>query len=373
MNSPRFRPLIKSLVMVSVTLVLIVGTMLAGEYYLRANDARRFARPTTIPGLKYELVPSYRGVYKGIEYRTNEYGFRGPEIAMAKPKGEFRILFLGDSIVQGGLVNEDQAVGARLQTLWQAQAGHEKTLVINGGVSSYDANDYLALYKNKGYKFDPDFVVVGLFLNDNFRYIAREKFAAVAHAPHWWERSVLLRTIVNTASEPQARSFDPPTVENHQLMSQIAQAIPEPSSVEALVKFFQQHNYPLDPITNESLPFVFDMNAWAQVRAPVSELAELVRAHHARLLFIILPVEFQLVEGYSYPQPQQFVMEMCSSLGIDVIDAAPILRKLQADSGRSVYHQRGDMIHFDASAHAAIAQAAFTRMQQVPATIPSTR
>ena len=355
-------------IMLTVALVLIGALVLATEYYLRANDARRFVRATTIPGLKYELVPSYRGTYKGVEYRTNAFGFRGADFPMRKPAGEYRILFLGDSIVQGGLVEEQAAMGARLEALWQTQPEHARTRVINAGVSSYDANDYLALYQHKGVKFDPDFVIVGLFLNDNFRYIAKEKFDAVTRPPRWWERSVLLRTIADVAALAHDRSFDPAANSDPVLLAQIASAIPDPPSVHALVQFFNQRRYPLELITREALPFVFDLHAWEQVRTPVAALARLVQEHHAGLLFVVLPVEFQLAQGYHYPQPQQFIMEMCAAHGIDVIDATPVLRKLQIESGRSVYHQRGDMIHFDGTAHAAIAQTIFEHMRPIKTT-----
>ena len=350
-------------IMLLVTVALIGGLVLATEYYLRTNDARRFIRATSIPGLKYELVPNYRGTYKGVEYRTNEFGFRGADFPMRKPPGEYRILFLGDSIVQGGLVAEQAAMGAQLEALWQKQPRHGRTRVINAGVSSYDANDYLALYQHKGVKFDPDFVVVGLFLNDNFRYIAKEKFAAVAGPPRWWEHSVLLRTIVDIAALSASRSFDPAVNSDPTLLAKISDIIPDSASIRALVEFFNQHQYPLDLIIKESLPFVFDLPAWDQTRSPIAELTRQVQGHHAGLLFVVLPLEFQLAPGYVYPQPQLSIMAMCAALGIDVIDAAPVLRKLQLDTGQSVYQQRGDMIHFDATAHAAIAQAIFEHMQ----------
>ena len=79
------------IIMLNVTGVLIVALVLAIEYYLRANDARRSVRATTIPGLNYEPVPSYRRTYKGVEYRTNKFGFRGADFPMRKPAGEYRI------------------------------------------------------------------------------------------------------------------------------------------------------------------------------------------------------------------------------------------------------------------------------------------
>ena len=308
-------PRVNLIIMLIVTGVLIVALVLATEYYLRANDARRFVRATTIPGLKYELVPSYRRTYKGVEYRTNKFGFRGADFPMRKPAGEYRILFLGDSIVHGGLVEEQAAMGAQLEAMWQTPPEHARIRVINAGVSSYDANDYLALYQHKGVKFDPDFVVVGLFLNDNFRYIAKEKFDAVVRPPGLWERSVLLRTIADVAAPAHGRSFDPAANSDLALLAQIASAIPDSPSVHALVQFFNQRRYPLDLITRESLPFVFDLHAWEQVRTPVTELARLVHEHHAGLLFVVLPIEFQLAQDYVYPQPQQFIMEMCAARG----------------------------------------------------------
>ena len=350
------------------TTALVIGLIatltLAAEWYLRVTNASRFIRATTIPGLKYELVPNYHGFYKGVDYRTNQYSFRGESFPRVKPPGEYRVLFLGDSIVQGGHVNEDEAVGARLQALWRTRKGFEKARVINAGVSSYDANDYLAMYKYKGHKFAPDYVVVGLFLNDNARFITTPSIPTVAGKTDFWQRSFLLRAVAdaisNTGVGTAARRANPDPA----LLAEIAAAIPDPASVRALIRFYDQHKYPLDLVTKESLPAVFDMQAWAQVRAPLGQLAEQLRQHHAGLLVVVLPLEFQLTNGYAYPEPQKSIVEMCKSLSIDVIDAAPVLRDLQQQTGQSIYHRPGDMMHFNAAAHAAIAHQIFAHLAQ---------
>ena len=356
----------RSLLLATIALALALsGTlMLAAEWYLCATDASRFIRPTTIPGLKYELVPNYHGFYKGIDYRTNQYGFRGESFPRVKPSGEYRVLFLGDSIVQGGHVNEDEAVGARLQALWRTRKGFENTRVINAGVSSYDANDYLAMFKYKGYKFAPDYVVVGLFLNDNARFIAKPSLPTGADKPDFWRRSFLLRAVADAISNAGIGSAARRAKPDPDPLAEIAAAIPDPASVRALIRFFDQHQYPLDLVTKESLPAVFDLQAWAQVRAPLGQLAEQVRQHHAGLLVVVLPLEFQLTNGYVYPEPQKSIAEMCKSLNIDVLDAAPVLRELQRQTGRSIYHRQGDMMHFNAAAHAAVAHQIFEHLAQ---------
>lgn len=342
----------------ALTLSIIGLLVIGAEIYLRVTRGDNFTRPTQVPGLRHELIPNYRGVYKGVEYRTNRYGFRGEDFPLGKPPAEFRIFVLGDSIAQGGHVKEDESLGSRLQQLFRASAGFEHARVINAGVSGYDINDYLATYRYKGIQFDPDYVVVGLTLNDHFPFIRKESLGESQGNPAFWERSLLLRTIAGAIAAQMPRS------DRAQQLAKLAAAIPDPGSVDALANFLDRRHYTVDMLDRESLLLMYDIHAWEQIRGPLGELANLARQHQAGFLVVISPVEFQLQEGFVYPQPQKLIREICVSLGIEVLDMAPVLSSLQKRAGHSLYAPRGDMVHFNAEAHAAVAQAIYNYMEQ---------
>ncbi len=349
-----------------LTLAAIGLLFVGAEVYLRVAKGENFTRPTQIPGLRHELIPNYKGIYKGVEYRTNQYGFRGGDFPVAKPPGEYRILILGDSIAQGGHVKEDEAMGAQLQHLLAARAGFEHTRVINGGVSGYDINDYLATYRYKGIKFDPDYIVVGLTLNDHFPFIGKEHLPATNEQPSVWEHSLVLRSIVSAIAAQW------PQKSRSQQIAELAAAIPDPVSVAALVGFLDKRHYTVGMLERESLLLMYDLDAWQHIRAPLRELAELARNHGAGLLVVVLPVEFQLQEGFDYPQPQKLIGEICASLGIQVLDVKQVLKTVQEQKGHSLYARHGDMGHFNAEAHAAVARAISDYMQHSGALVAPT-
>jgi hypothetical protein len=69
----------------------------------------------------YKPVPHQTAWSGGAPVRTNAYGFRGPEWAVPKPPGTFRVMVLGDSLSFGNLVAYEDTFAARLQDALRAQ------------------------------------------------------------------------------------------------------------------------------------------------------------------------------------------------------------------------------------------------------------
>jgi len=97
--------------------------------------------------------PDYAG-------RVNSHGTLGPEFAAKKPRGEFRILCIGDSTMEGVGVAADSSLPARLRALLPAAT------VINAGVGLHNSQftrDYLS---ERLLDFEPDLVVIRSSYND---------------------------------------------------------------------------------------------------------------------------------------------------------------------------------------------------------------
>ena len=343
---------------------------LAGELYLRLSVPWHFLRPSSIPGLPYELTPNYKATYLGVEYRHNRFGLRGEDFPLEKPDGEYRILFVGDSIVQGAYVREEEGVAEQLQARWRQRSGYENTRVINAGVTSYDLKRYLTFYQHKGAKFEPDVVLIGLFMNDHHPYLSEGILQATERRPRWWERSYLLNRLITGFPVFEAFMLRPAEPVSREIVERLSTFSLDPGSASALGRFAEQRNYSLAQIVQEYLPTLYDLEAWRRIEEPFREFDRLVREKRARLMVVIFPMEFQLAEGFSYGQPQKLISEIGDSLGIPVLDSTPVLRSLQRRLGRSIYHRNGDMIHFDAQGHAAVAEAIFNHQQ---ALIPERR
>src|SRR5215207_973150 len=70
------------------------------------------------PGAGYTLMkPESHYEWQSISVDINSHGLRGPETTYDKPAGTFRILNLGDSIVMGWGVRQEDTYGRQLELL----------------------------------------------------------------------------------------------------------------------------------------------------------------------------------------------------------------------------------------------------------------
>lgn len=113
-----------------------------------------FFRPSDLLG--YEHVPNRK-------QRTNSYGLVSKEYDLKKDKGVYRILILGDSIAEQKWsadfleeeLNKNKSLGLSYRfEIW------------NAGVGGYDVRRYALFLKYKGLAYNPDMVIVFLFMND---------------------------------------------------------------------------------------------------------------------------------------------------------------------------------------------------------------
>jgi lysophospholipase L1-like esterase len=173
----------------TISLVSLFATLLAGELLLRSCDAlaRRAppnrdisvelewqwaldhlagkGRPELInvfhPQLGYVTAPSLRGG----EIRTNSAGMRSDrEFEPARSPGVPRMLFVGDSYTFGYMVPNEQAWGEVLNREYLPEWE-----VLNFGVPGYGTDQALLAYETLGERYSPDVVVLGFFVRDFVR------------------------------------------------------------------------------------------------------------------------------------------------------------------------------------------------------------
>lgn len=99
------------------------------------------------------------------EFVTNGKGFRDTrEFPYEKPPGTVRVVVLGDSHTQGYEARQDHTFSAFLERYLRQRGVRAE--VINTGVSGFSTEEELLLLENEGYRYQPDYVVLGLFAND---------------------------------------------------------------------------------------------------------------------------------------------------------------------------------------------------------------
>jgi lysophospholipase L1-like esterase len=104
----------------------------------------------------------------------NRDGFRGPDRQIPKPGATYRILAVGDSVVQAiaGDVRYEQTWEQRLDTSLNADATtgsparSRRYEVINAGVPGFSSWQTLAHLRDRGLRYQPDLVVVLVGWND---------------------------------------------------------------------------------------------------------------------------------------------------------------------------------------------------------------
>jgi hypothetical protein len=156
----------------------------------------------------WEMVPGEAHYTYDHRVAVNALGLRGPELAPRAP-GEVRVLALGDSLVYGQGVGDDDTLPARLAAELVARdpAGRPWT-VVNAGHRAYATHQELALLEELGERVDPDVVVLFWYWNDlEERDVARTFADLSASGPiafdlgvpaegaalRAWERKQLLR------------------------------------------------------------------------------------------------------------------------------------------------------------------------------------
>jgi hypothetical protein len=118
--------------------------------------------------LGYLYQPGFSGVFKGSAYQhipidINEHGFRDAPFAARSP-GRPRVIVTGDSVVFGPGVRKQDRFTECLQDSGMGFPGSVE--VLNLGVNSWTFEHYATLADLNYLELDPDFVLVGITLND---------------------------------------------------------------------------------------------------------------------------------------------------------------------------------------------------------------
>ena len=143
---------------------------LAPEVSIIQKGRFRLARN---PKIGYEPVPAldYRGASRSFwDYAgaSNKEGFRDRDHAVAKPRGVYRVVVLGDSIAAGLKVERfEDTFPPRLEKLLNEKGLRAE--VISLAVSGYNTQQEVELFKEKGLRYRPDLVLVAYSLTDRER------------------------------------------------------------------------------------------------------------------------------------------------------------------------------------------------------------
>lgn len=151
------------------------------EILLRATEKKIYDLSSCVSldkNFHHVMVPNSKCRYKTSEwdvtYQINNLGLRNNEIT-PKSKDTFRVLFLGDSYVQGHGLETDQSFVNILENKLNNANFSQKIEVINAGVFGYSPLIEYLFLKEIGLSLEPDLVITGFNVSDF--YEDRKRFA----------------------------------------------------------------------------------------------------------------------------------------------------------------------------------------------------
>jgi len=165
-------------------------------------------RPSTLPGVPYELNPGKSAVIRGVLVSVNSLGFRGREYSVVKPPDTLRIVAMGASVAFGWTTTAEDSYPGQLETLLNARAAgtSRKYEVMNFGVGGYATRDEVAALETKALPLDPDLIIIDYHPNGP-ESEPIQPLHQVFHKTEWWERWHILRLLSFGRREWQMRTL----------------------------------------------------------------------------------------------------------------------------------------------------------------------
>ena len=176
-----------ALLTLSFFLIVLFDRMLLAvvglPYWIPDQDLHYRHRPsiTRVWG-QHNPISSLNPREQGKLIHINRHGHHDDDFSRVKPTGQYRGLFIGDSVVMGHGVTKDETFVNQLELLLQKfSSRYESFQMINAGVQGYSTSQERIMME-QSLVFSPDFIAIGFFMNDVTKPFTRVTGATTA--PH---------------------------------------------------------------------------------------------------------------------------------------------------------------------------------------------
>ena len=127
-------------------------------------------RASKFPSVVYELKPNISGDFQGQPLQVNSFGMRDREYSPKKPKNTIRIAGIGDSVMFGWGVREDECYMSLIEQhfakLTDNGSFEHQVEVLNFAVPGYNTAMEVATFEHKVLAFSPDLIIIHVVDND---------------------------------------------------------------------------------------------------------------------------------------------------------------------------------------------------------------
>lgn len=330
-----------------------------------------------------------------VQVSINSLGMRDEETTYEKEEGQQRILFLGDSITAGMQVPLEDTFTEQLEDHLE-DAYPSEWEVLNGAVNGYGTDNELLYYRLEGNKFEPDIVVVGMYLaNDiyNNSRVLELRTGGESHKPYFTfddDGELVLNNFPVENTDTFGIKVGTFLKKHFQLPRFIAQTMSlrgeVPGWLRPIVTLFsgnrgvQQSD--ADDSSAEAEPTEGDGNeeiaaqqravsgtnaticdeeytaeieeAWAITKAVLLQLKEEVEASGAELAVVSVPTTAQTVAprpnaDWYCERPNEELNSFLEAEGIAYLDLLQPFREYSDEGGRELYYARD--FHMNEAGH----------------------
>lgn len=325
----RWRSPSRGLARASILALFLLAPVLLLERALRPFVEQSTTIYAPDPELGWRLVPGAEDDWLGVPVRINSRGLRGPERSLEKPAGTRRVLFLGDSVVFGTFLEQDElSIPARAEEVLARELSCAVEC-INAGVGGYAPWQERRFLEKDLAPYEPDLVVLVFVLNDVSEPSGLERFGGrgLGFQLEHTLRPGLLRWLRGSALAHFARELGA-RIEYGADARRGAAAREELSVYELL----------LDPNAERV------QAAWRFALEELDGIARWCAERAVPLLIAVSPYTIQL-ERPELDAPQWILERFCGRRSIHFLDLAPPLRAILAERGWSDRELFLDALH----------------------------
>jgi lysophospholipase L1-like esterase len=355
--------------------VVLLQVLLAfAAFALILEPAVRILRPQSLlmkgketffpgdPDLQFAIRPNAETVLARRDFKikiaSNALGFR--DVNRGPKDGALRVLVLGDSFTFGWGAERDATFEVQMERLQAAARAerHEPPLeVVNAGVPGYNLYQSLLALGKKGWKVDPDVVVLAAFIQNDF--------SENSETEAWLERKK------TRPRQEKERGGVVGWLEEHS-QAYVWLRVKYKSSYRLQRMWYKltrpfnkkEERYKYRNLLVFQKPVPAEMETeWRLSEQLLVRLRDAVRARGRRLLVALVPSELQVVRGvwerdgrkegldpgsFDLEAPNLRVAAFCHAAGIPVVDLLPAFRA--ASRGGEVLYLPSDH-HWNAEGH----------------------
>ena len=277
----------------------------------------------------------------GAEITINGKGLRGPELPYPKPAGSFRILWLGDSVLVGDKLPDDDRIFPEIVGKRLAASLPARVETLNAGVSGYSPWQEAAYLEQEGLRYAPDLIVVVFVPNDVTERLELKRFGG------YWEGWQL----------------------GHTSESRLAHLLRQSSIVYFVRKLEGRVRFGADTREGARAAELLDVRslverpdeprvqaAWQAALGDLGRILEIGRSHGIPVAVVAAPFTFQLAEPELPPIPQETLAGWARERGVPFLDLLPPLRAFAIEGQLAPGDLFLDHCHFTAAGHEQVAR-----------------